>query len=295
MVNNIKNVLVPISFSKASFNAVGTAIEICKRHGATLHLLHVTPQQYLYPTASMQAPVFTMSEVVLEKDIENTEAYAKSVRNDHDVYCIAHNEIGNVPLVVSKIAKEIDSDLVVIAAGTDGNALYGNNSSNVIRMCDCPVLSVPPKKVIKSFKNVLFPVRLAANAIGKYQFAEKIFAKNKSTVKVVGAIKKNETQSYNLIKKLVGNLENLLTDANVNFSSEYRFSNNIPKSLADAARNTLPDLIVITPTTGRGWRRLFSSNYTQEIIKHFDTAILCVKPVGVKNATNMGMNSIAYI
>ena len=57
MAKKIDSILVYLDYSDASLNAVESAIGMCKRHRATLHLVQVLDKQYIFPTAGVQAPV----------------------------------------------------------------------------------------------------------------------------------------------------------------------------------------------------------------------------------------------
>ncbi len=62
--NTIKDILFPTDFSALSTNALTTAIAMCKRHSATLHLLHVVENRFLFvPREAYNAAVYLVPEL----------------------------------------------------------------------------------------------------------------------------------------------------------------------------------------------------------------------------------------
>ena len=277
---SIKNILVPIDFSETSLNAVNTAIRMGKRHGATLHLLHVISPKYFYPTAGIQAPVFTLSEEILRSNIDNLNNYCASIKRNHKVNCISHSQVGAIVSATCKTAESENCDIIVIGTNTNSNALgylSGNVAYSVLKESKCPVLTVPASKRINMFKKVVFPVRPVANAISKYDFSKEILNKNDSTVHIIGALQTEDTAKYADIRRLVHNVEGTLEKEMLDHSSEYHFSKNIAKNLLATCSKLSADLIIITASTQRSLKQYFSGNYTQKIINNDEAAVLCIK------------------
>lgn len=141
----IKSILFPTDFSEGSAYALEYAVDLTKRYGAKLYLLHV-----IYEMAKGEGwyvPHISMDE--LYKDIEkgaekelsrfgNEEVRGLKNLERKVVRGIPHNEI-------TKFAKKNEIDLIVIGShGRKGmdRILFGSTAASVARFAPCPVLTV---------------------------------------------------------------------------------------------------------------------------------------------------------
>ncbi|MEI3613728.1 universal stress protein [Pseudogracilibacillus sp. SO30301A] len=139
MENRYKNILVAIDGSKGSKIALNKAIDITKRDGATIHLVHIM-EHYNFPgdTGSIKKTQEKLGNEVLENN-------RNLVLNNGITEVNTKLEFGNPKsLIPKKIAKEINADLIVCGA-TGLNAferILGSVSENIARYAACDVLIV---------------------------------------------------------------------------------------------------------------------------------------------------------
>jgi nucleotide-binding universal stress UspA family protein len=134
----ISNVLVGIDFSPASINALAYGRAFCRTFGATLHVLHVTENNFLRPIVcdpDVPAPS-------AEEQIDELLTGEDGVRLPTTVFV----EVSDRPAdaVLSHVVRNA-VDLVVV--GTHGRHgldrfLVGSVAEHVVRHSACPVLSV---------------------------------------------------------------------------------------------------------------------------------------------------------
>ncbi len=144
---NIRRILHPTDFSRASGQALAEAIELAKQNHAELLLLHVmspvTP--YLAEDSYVSPALYTQMEESVKHEAESAMsaliAKAKKAKVDPEsllVKGIPHEQI-------VRVAKSRRTDLIVI--GTHGRTgiskfFMGSVASRVIAMAHCPVLTV---------------------------------------------------------------------------------------------------------------------------------------------------------
>jgi nucleotide-binding universal stress UspA family protein len=144
---NIKNIIVPIDFSKSSIEALRIANDIAGRYSAVLHIAHVVSSD-----SSIKTPLHpTQFDVVCNKEDEIEDAknklseiidkhVSKEVRTEVHVLCgdPAHK-------IIELIDNDESIDLLVIAThGRTGmqRFIFGSVTEKIIRHSKCAVLTI---------------------------------------------------------------------------------------------------------------------------------------------------------
>lgn len=161
----MKKILVPTDFSKISINALEVAMEIAKKSGAEIVLLHVvedaTPDSFAISgewrtEENWSDKLFTM------KLIEKAKAQLEKLVLDPRFSSVKLNgelRLGNAFHGMRTIITESKVDLVVM--GTRGHSrleemVIGTNTERVVRHAKCPVLSIHKKPAKVDFKNIVY-------------------------------------------------------------------------------------------------------------------------------------------
>jgi len=142
-----KKILYPIDFSEHTEEITTYAVNIAKKYGSELHLLHVIPNlNYFTPYESFLTPENLIAmERNIEKGIEKDfEKVTKKI--DIPVRKITRTGIAFVEII--DYIKEENIDLVVM--GTHGRSgiehiLIGSVAEKMVRKSPCPVLTIRPK------------------------------------------------------------------------------------------------------------------------------------------------------
>jgi nucleotide-binding universal stress UspA family protein len=141
----IKSILFPTDFSEGSSNALNYAVDLSRRYGAKLYIVHVV--HTIYNVTGWYVPHTSLDEVY--KDLEKSaqkelESYAsEELRGFKD---IERKVLTGVPHeVIIKFVKDNKIDLIVMGShsrkGID-RVLFGSTASQVVRFAPCPVLTV---------------------------------------------------------------------------------------------------------------------------------------------------------
>ena len=141
----IKSILFPTDFSEGSAQALQYAVDMAKRYGAKLHVVHViyditkatgwyvphvsTDKMYqeIQEGAKKELDRFAVKELAEVKDVERTV-----------ITGVPHEEVIN-------FAKKHKIDLIIM--GTHGRKgidriLFGSTAAQIVRFAPCPVLTV---------------------------------------------------------------------------------------------------------------------------------------------------------
>jgi len=161
----MKKILVPTDFSKTSVTALEVAVEIAKKSGAEITLLHVveeaTPDSYNI-TGEWQTNEDWSDKLFTLKLLEKAKGQLEKLVLDPRFSSVKVNgelRLGNPFHGMRTIITEHKVDLVVM--GTQGKSkmeemIIGTNTERVVRHSKCPVLSVHKKPAKVDFKNIVY-------------------------------------------------------------------------------------------------------------------------------------------
>ena len=147
-----KKILCPVDFSQFTQEVINFALDLAKKYGAELHLMHVVPNMtYFTPYESFLTPE---NLVAIEKNIQDEveRDFAKLLKgNGVPTKTVIRTGVPFVEII--DYAKSESIDLIVM--GTHGrsaieNILIGNVAEKVVRKSPCPVMTIRPKG--KEFK-----------------------------------------------------------------------------------------------------------------------------------------------
>lgn len=147
-----KKILCPVDFSQFTQDVVNYALDLAKKYGAELHIMHVVPNMtYFTPYESFLTPE---NLVAIEKNIQDEveRNFTKLLKEDK----VPTKRVikTGVPFVeIIDYARSESVDLIVM--GTHGHTglehiLIGNVAEKVVRKSPCPVMTIRPKG--KEFK-----------------------------------------------------------------------------------------------------------------------------------------------
>lgn len=165
----MKTILVPTDFSLPARWAVEAAVNIARRAGVSLILLHVIerpiPQSYnvegeIDLTDGTEEKIFTLK--LIEKQREELNRWVTDFQSD-EVMIIPVLRLGNTFHGISRVISEQGADLVVM--GTTGHSLFeklflGSNTDKVIRFAKCPVLTIHRKPPTNVYKDIVYATSL---------------------------------------------------------------------------------------------------------------------------------------
>ena len=136
---SVRNIVVPIDFSKMSVQAIQIAKQLARRFGASIHLAHVRQSNY---SADFVAPAFTSYEQVGE---QTSLEELKKVASEFGVSPAACDVLSGAPPFdeICRLAQTVPADLVVMPThGRTGlkHVFLGSTAERIVQHSSCPVL-----------------------------------------------------------------------------------------------------------------------------------------------------------
>jgi universal stress protein A len=145
---HLKKILVPTDFSETSKKAVQYALRFAEQFGCEIALLYVVEPTTPIVEGPLGFEGFTDKDEfsMAEKDLSALAAEAHT-NGAHSVRSFVR--IGHAPNEITKAAKDLDADLIIIA--THGYTSWkhlcmGSTAERVVRTAPCPVLVVREKE-----------------------------------------------------------------------------------------------------------------------------------------------------
>jgi nucleotide-binding universal stress UspA family protein len=141
---NLKTILVPTDFSECSDEAVRYGLELGRRFGARVHLLHVVQDPVTQPWAAegFSVPLF---DVVDEWQKQAEQRLRAAIAEEDRTRVTVSSVVATPYAEILDYAARNQVDLIVM--GTHGRGgvshmLLGSIAERVIRRAPCPVLTV---------------------------------------------------------------------------------------------------------------------------------------------------------
>lgn len=150
--NQIHKILIAVEDSQYSERATGYGIELAKKLGAEIALLHVNELPVATPYVAdplLNEPPIMMPEIIHAQEDASKKLLnkiAQSIGEEYTVYTF--HKAGNPKDEILNTAEEWDADIIIL--GTHGRTgfdhfISGSVAEKVVRKAKCPVLIVPNK------------------------------------------------------------------------------------------------------------------------------------------------------
>jgi len=280
MAKTIKNILVPVIFLSPSEQTLEIGIAMCKRHGASLHLLKINRNNgFVYPSGKRAMLIRIRLESIME-EMRSMELYAKKISRKYGIACYYHIKEGTFSDVVCDTAKNFYCDLIILEKPVVFpffNYFNNTGASQVIKGTPCPVMTIPKDSRIKDFKSILIPVWPTENILEDVEVSLPIIKKNHSTVLLLGSINTlNHQWELNMVKNLMVSLGSIINMTNNKVLKEIdQNPATATKTLKKAAENQ-SDLIVISVSRKQNLKSFFGQSYSESIIKNSTVPVLSI-------------------
>ena len=151
---HLKKILVPTDFSETSKKAVQYALRFAEQFGCEIALLYVVEPATPMIGAPLVIEPFTEKDefAMAEKDLAVLAAESRT-DGAHSVGSLVR--IGHAPNEITKAAKDLDVDLIIIS--THGYTSWrhlciGSTAERVVRTAPCPGTSSSAKKNTSLFR-----------------------------------------------------------------------------------------------------------------------------------------------
>jgi len=281
----IRKIIVPVDYSETSRNALALALEMSRRHEASLHLLYVV-EPYQCISISENGLIIDFSkESIKAAELKRLQKLANEV-TDNQVVCVVECRVSNdVSTAIVEAALEHESDLIVMGTQVTSGIVshfVGSVAYDVVKTAPCPVLTVPNYHARTGFKKILFPVRPVATALEKYDFAKEMIVHNNAELTVLGLYNDDAPQLSDALTEMLSSLEVQLKYDRIRAGIELADTEEGAELVLFKSRQLEVDLIIITADESETSGSFFESPYTEQIINQSKVPVLSIRPAPVR-------------
>ena len=191
----IKTILVPLDFSRASIQALKYSVPLAKEFEATIHLVHVQPADELTAIENAGGLMLSCVDAVALMQDRLSEALHNQGRFWPDN---CHVVSGRPFEEICKLAGRIEADLIILP--TRGlsrlkHVLLGSTAERVVRYAPCPVL-IPRGARFKSItwngagpagfnlRKILVPVDFSSCSLAGVEYAARLARDTGATLRL---------------------------------------------------------------------------------------------------------------
>lgn len=277
----MKKILVPTDFSKTAQTATDVAVDIAKRAGAQLILLHVIEEvngvsfsvtgEVNYD-GTVEDKLFTMKMIEKAK-----KQMAKAVADaaEKGVKVKQELRIGTPFHGMTTIITEHKVDLVVM--GTAGHTkieemIIGTNTEKVVRHAKCPVLTVQKKPATTNFKNIVYATSMSKDEEVFSRIVKRTQQLYDSTIHLVRINTPGNFQRDSVVKKYMEDfakklqLKNYTTNVFNDITEE--------EGIIYFADSINADMVVMATHGRTGFAHVLAGSIAEDVVSHSKRPVL---------------------
>lgn len=275
----MKQILVPIDFSKTSKFAVKAAAAIAKKNNSEIHLLHLVelPSGVIDMGSGSNFSI-PESMLYLRKVKENILSLKKEFFTKKTIvhYSIRFED---PHLGILNYAEKINADIIVM--GSKGQSDFeeifiGSNTEKVVRTSPIPVLVIKKDSEDLEFKNIVFASKfkkeLQKEVLKKVMVFAELF---KAKIHLVNVnTPSNFETTYDAYQKINLFIDGLsISKYTLNIYNDY----SIEKGILNFSKDINADLIALSTHGRSGLSHLFSASVTKSLSKNALKPLLTFK------------------
>lgn len=280
----IRKILVLVDFSEKTQLAFGVALQLAKKCGASIKLLHVidTPLASGYNTFSTGIEMgmvggYQNYDFMLPELLgQSKQQMEKLLQMGTQEGIPMEQEVG-ADVGLSKLEQVVTDehiDLVVMGSeGADGleEFLIGSDADAVVRHCPCPVLTIKQTHEKFEIKNILFPSDFAPESVHLVpyiKFFQAFFQAHVNLLYIRTDNENTDTQIQERVQDFIYN--NGLSHVSLIIQPHSSASDGIIQAIADRPH----DLILMATHARTGLAHFFHKSIAESVVTHAAIPVL---------------------
>jgi nucleotide-binding universal stress UspA family protein len=260
----MKNILVPVDFSKASLNAAEYAGSLAVSFGATVTFINVVAPPVIIEDSVLASVMVTQAEI-LDKSKKQMEKEVTAFSEKYVIKAKGFVREGFPVDIISEMAAVKHADLIVMGMKGKGksNSIFGSTSTAVIRKLSLPVLVIPEKAGYAPVNNITFASDFdATTEMKKYKLLIELAEKFNSQINILNVQKNDSSLSP---EKAIGKMK-----AGIAFSkTKHLFHTISEKGVEEGIQKFLKknpaDILAMVAYRHNLFERLFGKVHTKKM------------------------------
>ncbi len=283
----MNNILVPYDFNPPSALALDWSIRLARQLKCAITLLYVSEIQ------GFMSSIFNheQDEELIEKISDQLDTTAAHISLKSGVNIEARMQQGRVYKTIIDMAAETGAAFIVMGTRNndplerDEKPMVGRNTSRVIRMASCPVITIDSNLLSVGFKNLLLPLDLTKISLQKTVWAIKMAGIFGVGIKAVSALwSVNDPEIMDRLLIQMQQVKVTIEEAGIKCSTKIIENpagekTSVPAILDYAEKEGDIGLIVIMTQQESALVEFFVGSHAQEFIRLSQIPVMSVVPV----------------
>ena len=271
----MKKILVPCDFSETSLQAFQFAVEIARKSGGTIMLLHIAELPVLHDTMLMPTLYFEAGYLKdMEANAEKKFVKMKSKYSKENIKINSFVKLGPILGTINGFAEEHKADLIVM--GTQGatglkDFFIGSNTEKIVRLSSLPVLAIRKSFKLHKIKKILFPTTLQPEENHLVKHVKKLQDFFSAALHLLLV---NTPHNLNRAAEEHAMMEKFAKRHKLkNYTVHTRDNFYVEDAIVEFVHEINADMIVMGTHGRKGLSHLFIGSVAEAIVNHLDCAI----------------------
>ncbi|HNQ12270.1 MAG TPA: universal stress protein [Bacteroidia bacterium] len=276
---SIKKILIPFDFSETAALSLEHAVFLAKLLKAEITLLHVV--ETLTFTSAISHALSGFEKKIEDSSNEQLKALAEKIHMETSIEVSIRTEVGRIYKIISSIAKEEDTNLIIM--GTHGVSGYqrfnlGSNTSRVVETAPCPVLSVQTHASKIGFKKILLPIDDTASSRQKVPQCVSLANIYNAQIHIAGLVNFSNEEQKRKFRIKLDQVEEYLVQHEIKYETSLIYGDDLAKMTLNVAEEKDCDLLIIMTEQEPLLSGLFLGTYASKVVNHSKIPVLSIKP-----------------
>lgn len=272
----MKNVIVPVDFSDASYNAANYAATLSNIFSTNIILVHA----YMNPSAIDETPARWLNQP--EKELREVKEdqlneYVEILRKKYTISIEGIVREGATTPAILDVSNNENAGLIVMGMKGKGksNSVFGSNTTLVMRRSSIPVLVIPGKVEFRNIEVVTLASDFdAGTELSNYSLLKKIALKNKAFIQILNVRKKDEQLSPD---EMSGKINTELAFKNLKHKFYTIKDNEVDEGIEDFLEDHPSDLLAMVARKRNLFDRIFKASHTRKMSYETEIPLLVLQ------------------
>lgn len=272
----MKNILVPIDFSKASRNAAEYAVSLAESFDAAVTFLNVVAPPILMDDSVLASVMVTQAEL-LEKSKQLMNKEVEIFSKKYPVKIKGFVREGMAADIIGEMAKVKQASLIVMGMKGKGksHSVFGSTTTLIIRKLSLPVLVIPEKAAYKAIDHITFASDFnIATDMDKYTVLIELVKKFNASVNIVNVQKKESSLT---LEKAVGKMKTSMAFSKLNHGFHTIKETNVEEGINKFLINNPTDILAMVARRHNLFERMFGTVHTKAMSYQTEIPLLVLQ------------------
>ncbi len=268
----MKNLIVPIDFSKESLNGLELAMLFTKKQNTNIQMVYVQKKSSDYNSPGY----FEEERAYAEKKFkEIVELYKPRLENGSKLSYII-----KVGRIYREVVNQVESyQKALVVASTHGGSGFeeffiGSNAYKIISATHCPVLTIRKTKCPEDIKKIVIPIDITVDTRQKVPFTVELASLFGAEIHVITI---SSSKGKKLLDRLAAygrQVEKYIKAKDIPYRIKSLYGDNIVDLIVVYANSIDADLISVMKEQPRSLS--FLGNFSQQILNRATTPVLTI-------------------